>query len=36
MTFDDVAVEKNRSKSWVTTVHGRALTNVQKILDKKE
>ena len=34
MTFDEVAAVKSKSKSWVTTVHGRALVNVQKILDK--
>lgn len=34
MTFIEVAVLKNRSKEWVKTVHGRALHNVQKILDK--
>lgn len=36
MTFDEVAVEKNRSKSWVTTIHGRALANVQSILNERK
>lgn len=34
-TFDDVAVKKGKSYSWVTTVHGRALKNVQRILDER-
>lgn len=34
MTFDEVAEVKNRSKSWATTVHGRALANVQQVLDE--
>ena len=33
--LEDVAEQKKRSYSWVTTVHGRALQNVQKILDRK-
>lgn len=36
MTFDDVAFKKGKSYSWVTTVHGRALRNVQDILDERE
>lgn len=35
-TFDDVAVKKGKSYSWVTTVHGRALKNVQRMLDERE
>lgn len=35
-TLDEVAAAKDRSKSWVTTVHGRALQNVQRILDARE
>lgn len=33
MDFNDVAYAMGRSKSWVTTVHGRALRHVQDILD---
>ena len=36
MTFDEVALKKGKSYSWVTTVHGRALKNVQDILDERE
>lgn len=36
MTFDEVAAVKRRSKSWVTTVHGRALANAQNILNERE
>ena len=36
MTFDDVAIKKGKSYSWVTTVHGRALKNVQDMLDERE
>lgn len=36
MTFDDVAIKKGKSYSWVTTVHGRALKNVQDILDERK
>ncbi len=35
-TFDDVAIKTNKSYSWVTTVHGRALKNVQRMLDERE
>lgn len=35
-TFDDVAIKNNKSYSWVTTVHGRALKNVQLMLDERE
>ena len=35
MTFQDVANKYERSYSWVTTIHGRALANLQRILDKK-
>ena len=31
-----IAQRMDRSYSWVTTVHGRALKNVQKILDERE
>lgn len=36
MTFDEVAAAKDRSKSWVTTIHGRALVNVQRILEEQK
>ena len=36
MTFDEIGAAKGKSKSWATTVHGRALQNVQKILDARE
>ena len=29
----DISIEMDKSYSWVTTVHGRALLHVQKILD---
>lgn len=35
-SIDDVAEFKNKSYSWVTTVHGRALKNVQRIIDKQK
>ena len=35
-TFYDVADEYQKSYSWVTTVHGTALKNVQQILDRAE
>lgn len=31
----DVAIQYDRTYSWCTTVHGRALKNVQKILDNE-
>ena len=34
LTLDDVAYAKNKTYSWVTTVHGRALQSVQRILDE--
>ena len=36
MTFDEVAHEKNKSKSWVTTVHGRALKNMDCLLKERK
>lgn len=30
----DVAAEKHYTYSWATTMHGRALTNVQRIIDR--
>ena len=35
-TFDEVADKKGKSYSWVTTVHGRALKNVQRLIDERE
>ncbi len=35
MTFKEVAAAKDKSQSWATTVHGRALQNLQKILDAR-
>ena len=35
-TFEEVAARKDKTYSWVTTVHGRALKNVQRILDEKK
>ncbi len=34
--FYDVADGYNKSYSWATSVHGRALRNLQKILDERE
>lgn len=36
LAFEDVADKKGKSYSWVTTVHGRALKNVQRMLDERE
>ena len=36
MTFDEVGAAKGKSKSWATTVHGRALHNLNKILEERE
>jgi DNA-directed RNA polymerase specialized sigma subunit len=36
MTFKEIAYECGKSESWATTVHGRALKVVQKILDERE
>lgn len=35
LTFDDVAEMYGKTYSWSTTVHGRALKNVQRILDAR-
>ena len=32
MTFDEIGAAKHKSKSWATTVHGRALQNLNEIL----
>lgn len=36
MTFDEIGAAKGKSKSWATTVHGRALQSLNKILDELE
>lgn len=35
-THKEAAQDLGRSYSWVTTTHGKAIQNVQKILDKRE
>ncbi len=32
--FNDVATKYNKSIKWVNRIHGRALANVQKVIDK--
>ena len=34
MSFYEIANQKGKEYSWVTTVHGRALKNMQKIIDQ--
>lgn len=34
-TLEDIAIEYGKSYRWITTMHGRALANVQKILNEK-
>lgn len=36
LTLDEVAALKDKSKRWAASVHGRALANLQKILDERE
>ena len=36
LTFDEVAFACKHSKSWATTIHGRALKHIQNILDQRE
>lgn len=36
MTTDEVADFNKKSKRWAASVHGRALVNLQKILDERE
>lgn len=36
MTFKDVAAVKDKSQSWATTVHGRALQSLQRLLDARK
>lgn len=35
-TLEEVADRRGKSYSWATTVHGRALKNVQRILDERK
>ena len=36
MSFDEIGAAKRKSKSWATTVHGRALQNLNLILDERD
>ena len=36
LTFDEVAAIADRSYSWATTVHGRALARLQRLLDERK
>lgn len=36
MTFDEIGAAVDKSKSWATSVHGRALHSVQGLLDERE
>lgn len=33
--FKEISVSRGKSDSWATTIHGRALKNVQRILDER-
>ena len=35
MTYDEIGATKHKSKSWATTVHGRALQSLNKLLSEK-
>lgn len=35
LQFDEIGAAKHKSKSWATTVHGRALQNLNLILDER-
>lgn len=35
-SFDEIALMCDKSRSWVTSIHGRALQDVQAILDERE
>ena len=35
MTFDEIGAVKRKSKSWATTVHGRALQSLNRILEAR-
>jgi DNA-directed RNA polymerase specialized sigma subunit len=36
MTLDEVAYERQRSKSWIATIHGLALKHLQELLDTEQ
>lgn len=36
LTFDEIADAYGKSRSWATTVHGRALVNVNRILEERK
>ena len=36
LSFDDIAYDYDRTYTWVTTIHGRALKNVQQILERRK
>ena len=36
MTFQDVADSAGKSYSWATTIHGRALASLQRVLDERK
>ena len=36
LTLDEVAALKDKSRRWAASVHGRALANLQKILDERK
>lgn len=36
MTLDEVAYERQRSKSWMATLHGLALKHLQELLDSEQ
>lgn len=36
LNFDEAAETAEKSRSWVNSTHGRALQNVQRILDRKK
>ena len=36
LSFDEIALICDKSRSWVTSIHGRALQDVQAILDERE
>ncbi len=36
LSYAEIADAKGKNFSWVTTVHGRALKNVQRILDERD
>ena len=36
VTFQEIAADMEKSYSWVTSVHGRALSNLQRILNERK